>query len=156
MTDDPSQPDLTGDESLPPRLVQDLARVDSTRPTIPSSLDAAILSGARSDFVKRMRLRTWYRWGATAASIAAIVAIVVVTRLALVHPARNLARGDIDGNGTVDMVDAYLLAKRVASGSKTEHAWDVNGDGVVDQNDVDWIANAAVSLDHGATGGKAP
>jgi len=156
MTDKSSQPDDLEDPVLPPRLAAELARIDFPAIKVPADLDAAILSRAKADYERRMRFRPFIRIASAAAAIAAIVAIVFVARVALVHPSAKLARGDVDGNGTVDMLDAYLLAKRLASGAKINSTMDVNGDGIVDQNDVDWIANSAVSLDHAGAGGKTP
>ena len=54
-------------------------------------------------------------------------------------------RQDVDKNGTVDIVDAYLMAARIEAG-KAPAAWDLDGDGVVDDVDVRMVASAAVAL----------
>ena len=56
---------------------------------------------------------------------------------------------DIDGNGRVDILDAFKLARDIESAEKTEMKWDINGDGFVNRSDVDFIAFAAVRLDKG-------
>ncbi len=53
---------------------------------------------------------------------------------------------DVDGSGNVDIVDAYVLARHVARQGGLERRWDANGDGIVDQQDVDAIAQLAVRL----------
>jgi hypothetical protein len=85
---------------------------------------------------------------------------------------------DIDHNGRVDILDAFLLARQIKAGGqlggdrlvlpgvapkagspKTDlsrfsgpvsPAWDFNGDGVIDQKDVDAVAMSAVKLKGGA------
>ena len=63
-------------------------------------------------------------------------------------PARRLA-ADVDGNGSVDIVDAYLMARRVkdaGAGAALSMTWDLNHDGLVDGRDVDVVAGRAVSI----------
>jgi hypothetical protein len=49
----------------------------------------------------------------------------------------------------VDILDAFKLARYVESAERTEKKWDINGDGLVNSNDVDLVASAAVRLDKG-------
>jgi hypothetical protein len=63
---------------------------------------------------------------------------------------------DIDRNGRVDILDAFKLARQIESAGRTEanlslreQGWDMNGDGLVNRNDVDLVASAAVRLDKG-------
>ena len=66
------------------------------------------------------------------------------------------AQVDIDRNGRVDILDAFKLARHVESAERTEtnlslrkQGWDINGDGVVNSDDVDLVALSAVRLDKG-------
>lgn len=75
---------------------------------------------------------------------------------ALVSSVIAKAQVDIDRNGRVDILDAFKLARHVESTDRTEtnlslrkQGWDINGDGVVNSDDVDLIALAAVRLDKG-------
>lgn len=168
MTDDPipTEPD---DESLPTQLRADLARL-SPFVQVPQSVDVAVLSRAKADYARRARFRLAMRWASIAATVAAVVAVVFIARMALVHSDRPFARavpdskpgvapralpGDINGDGKIDMLDAFILARRLASGARVDPSWDVNGDGVVDQRDVDWIVKESVTLRTGdpASGG---
>jgi hypothetical protein len=60
------------------------------------------------------------------------------------------APSDIDRNGTINVLDAFALARSLRDSSSTLSA-DINQDGRTDQGDVDAIANQAVSLKTGAT-----
>ncbi len=53
---------------------------------------------------------------------------------------------DIDGNGRIDILDAFALARSIRDHSGPQDRWDVNGDGIVDQADVTAIATTAVRL----------
>lgn len=64
-------------------------------------------------------------------------------------PAPLPASVDIDGNGRVDILDAFALARRIRSGAALREEWDFNGDGRVDRGDADVVALAAVRLDRG-------
>ncbi|HEY7118685.1 MAG TPA: dockerin type I domain-containing protein [Tepidisphaeraceae bacterium] len=131
---------------LPPALVDALRAAYGRRPEIPSGVDDAILSAARDQFARRRRMRMAIRWGAAAATgLAAVLALVVFLHRPL-HPSRPIARGDINADGQLNMVDALALARRLAAHDRLDSKWDINGDGVIDQKDVDAIANASVSL----------
>ena len=52
----------------------------------------------------------------------------------------------------MDVLDAFLLARRVRDGTATP-VDDVNGDGVVDHRDVDRVAGLAVSVEGGGAKG---
>jgi len=55
---------------------------------------------------------------------------------------------DVNGDGRVDVIDAYVLARSL-EGGRPAAQWDQNHDGRVDRTDVDRIAFAAVSLRSG-------
>jgi len=52
---------------------------------------------------------------------------------------------DIDSNGTVDIVDAYLMSRKVKRGG-ARPSWDFDLDGLVTGRDVTAVARKAVSL----------
>ena len=49
------------------------------------------------------------------------------------------------------ILDAFALARHIEHGDRLDPRWDVNGDGVVDQTDVDWVATTAVRIDRGTS-----
>jgi Dockerin type I domain len=56
-------------------------------------------------------------------------------------------REDLNRDGKVDILDAFMLAKKLQSPPVSDRTLDLNGDGVVDQRDVEIIAVHAVSLE---------
>jgi hypothetical protein len=130
---------------LPEALAEGLRAAYTHRVEIPAERERAVLGAARAEFGRRRRMRMVRGWGmGVAAAIAAMIVVVV-----WVHHSpgpRAVAKGDVNGDGRVDIVDAMMLARHVANKDRVEKGWDVNGDGVVDQKDVDALAAAAVSL----------
>lgn len=57
---------------------------------------------------------------------------------------------DIDRNGRIDILDAFTLARQLEQKPQPSGDWDVNNDGVVNDEDVETVAMAAVSLEGGA------
>jgi hypothetical protein len=49
----------------------------------------------------------------------------------------------------VTILDAFSLARQIKAGGKIDKSWDVTADGVIDQADVDAIAQRAVALPKG-------
>ncbi len=110
---------------------------------------AAGLAPTRIDvpaFVKRDVLaltrprRSWRPLAAAAAILIGVGAFWFAMGLRPVVP------GDVDRNGRVDIVDAYALAVRLRSGQKLDLVYDVNGDGKVDERDVEEIARRSVAI----------
>ena len=135
-----------------------LKRMHGAGPAVPREIDEAILAGARRSLVARRR-----RW-ALVQRIGGAVAAAAVLAIAIrvFHPGASsplpptqrpqLAQAaDVNHDGRVDILDAYVVARHIARHEPLDPAWDVNGDGVVDQKDVDLIAHLAVQT----TGGKA-
>ena len=77
------------------------------------------------------RRRPWLGMAAAAGLLIAVLATLLIPR----HERKP------------DIVDAYLLALQIRDGKGT----DVNGDGAVDQRDVDYLAQRAVSVNPGGS-----
>jgi Dockerin type I domain len=56
-------------------------------------------------------------------------------------------REDLNGDGKVDILDAFILAKTLQAAPISDPRLDVNGDGVIDRRDIETIAAHAVSLE---------
>ena len=139
-------PAALAEPELPPRLAEAVARAYGTVPAVPASVDAAILADARSGFHRRRRFALAGRWvGASAAAAAAIV--IVALNLRHDRAAPPAVAGDVDRNGSVNILDAFALAKKIQGPRGAVAPWeDVNRDGVLDQRDVDQVAQQAVRL----------
>jgi hypothetical protein len=133
------------DLELPPPLADALRAAYSHQVQVPDRVNDSILSTAHARFAQRRRLRLIARWGTgVAAGLAAVITLVVLLRPAPLPS--SIAKGDVNTDGQVNMVDAFALARHLAAGDKLDRAWDVNGDGKIDQADVQALATAAVSL----------
>jgi hypothetical protein len=155
MANRQAQPEPLDDPGLPARLVEDLGGLyRAGLPAVPGTLNAAILQEARAGFARRRRF--WLVARAAGATAAAAAAAVVVLVLYLDRKDAGMApvagtqgavqQGDVDANGRVDILDAFLLAKKVDEKGPAAPGEDVNGDGVVDRRDVDRVAEIAVRL----------
>jgi hypothetical protein len=145
------------DEPAAPAGLADALRAAYGRgPGVPAEVDQAILDRARRQFAARARFRPWLigiRLGAGLAAAAglALAAWLILPRTAAPSTRTALAlRGDADGDGRVDIVDALRVARSIGHTSTVAPAWDANADGRLDQRDVDAIASTAVRLDGGA------
>jgi len=154
QTNDSDQP------PLPERLTADLAGLYSPPKSVPRDVDDAILFAARRRLAESRRTRRWGHVAAVAAAVALVFGLQHLMQPPRPRPKAQLpvafqsrpARGeDIDHNGRVDILDAFALARMIDSGEKTQARWDINGDGRVDQGDVDAIAMSAVQINGGAS-----
>lgn len=59
-------------------------------------------------------------------------------------PAKGPA--DVNRDGTIDILDAFLVARTVRDRDELPDEWDFNGDGAVDQGDAEWLGQSAVSV----------
>jgi hypothetical protein len=136
---------------MPDRLRADLKRACTPQAVVPKDVDDAVMSAARRHLGQPVRPRLWRRWIPAAA--AALLALTVW----LGRPARighelgrpGMVRGDCDANGRVDILDAFVLARRLERDTTPPGEFDFNSDGRVDRGDVDVVAGWAVRLERG-------
>ena len=123
---------------------------------VPESVDQAILADARRQLASRVAPRRATRW--TGWKMAAVASTIVAACVFLFVKSPFTQTGspkngvtqvasprDFDGNGRVDILDAFAMARDIRSG-RTLSMYDVNGDGRQDQSDVDELAKQAVML----------
>lgn len=146
------------DPQVPEKLRGAIVRLYEPPPAVPAELDSVVLREARSSYARRRNRWIAARWagaGLAAAAALGLALHVFVARHGIVpppSPTRQVARlGDIDANGRVDILDAYVVARAIARHQPLDPAWDVNGDGAIDQKDVDLIAHMAVRITPEAT-----
>lgn len=160
MGDPTGQSDHLSESDLPQALADDLAGLFPPPGSVPGEVDRAILSDARRHLVGRGRSRLIFRLAPLTAAAAAIALVfwAVSQRTPTPSDQQPVAQRaavqtrlteDIDANGRVDILDAFVLAKRVEGRGSLESRWDFTGDRIVDGRDVDHVALAAVSIDKG-------
>ena len=150
------------DENLDLRVSQkfseDLNILLKPQFSIPPEIDRAVMDKVCQQFARKhwsqRILRHINIWRIAAAAAVIILAFSLnltqkpgpTTSQSLLVEARVV---DIDENGRVDILDAFKLARYVESAEHTEKKWDINGDGLINSNDVDLVASTAVRLDKG-------
>ena len=133
----------------PPRLVDALKKIPREEIFVPPHIDRAIAAAARRRLEKSGGspgvFRRWVLWPALAAACVLIVMVVHWNKpVKLSHTSQG-----IFSLKRVDILDAFALARQLRDGRATTPSQDLNGDGVVDQKDVEIIARRAVSLQKG-------
>jgi hypothetical protein len=150
-----------------PKLSAGLSALFEPQRPVPPEVDRAVLDRAHNHFVHResaksgRRLRWVGLWKVAAAAAVVIFAFSLdLTKKSGPATDRSVPAGiqaiDIDQNGRVDILDAFKLARHIESAGPAEESlslrkqgWDINGDGLVNRDDVDIVAFAAVRLDKG-------
>ena len=153
---------LDSEADAPQALRDDLAALFGPDLAVPPSVDAAVMARARGHLGRRRWRGPALRWAAAAVAAAAAAVFVLVIPTLTSHeapmasrPAPMVAkaapglRDDINGDGRLDVLDAFALARSIENKQKLAAAWDLNRDGVVDRKDADAVAMAAVSLKRG-------
>lgn len=135
-------------DAAPRRLVSDLQALHQPSAGVPAEVDEAILTRARRHLSARRRRRRLLVCAVPVAAAAGLVLWLAVERRARDGGAGEaIAAEDVDGNGRVDIIDAYVLALRIEQGLPSGGGrWDLNGDGALDRRDVDLVASRAVRI----------
>ncbi len=141
------------DPNIPPALNHALERQFQSQISVPPDFDETALASARLTLVHRRWRRRTLRFAGAGAALAAAAAVLIAIR---VHPTPGpqtttshpqiALRNDLDGNGKIDILDAFQLARALERHDSTTTR-DINGDGMIDQRDVDTLAQAAVSME---------
>ena len=126
---------------LPDDLIADLSALYARKSPVPPAMDAAILTEARRRAGRVRQLRLLLRWGGGAAAMAAM--LLVALRLIPTGPPK------FNPQAHVTILDAFSLARQLKQNVKPDRSWDVTGDGVADQRDVEALAARAVALPKG-------
>ena len=154
----------------PSELIDHLHTLYATETRVPPAVDEAVLARARQQMIAR-RPNWILRWAVPPAAAAAVIMWVVfnpfVTPDRAIEPLASSEQRqgltdevattqvaisrDIDGNGRVNILDALALARSIKANRVTDKPWDFNGDGVINRQDVDAVAQSAVRLNKGAS-----
>jgi hypothetical protein len=159
------------DLKVSPKLSEDLNTLFKPQFSVPPELDRAVMDQANRRLVQRhwrhrvFRHISLWRVAAAAAVIIFAFSLNLTQEPGPTTSQSNLVEAqaiDIDRNGRVDILDAFKLARHIESAESTDKSlspvsstgqalrkqgWDINGDGLVDRNDVDLVALSAVRLD---------
>ena len=171
MTEKKGHFDEDLDLRVSPKLSEDLDTLFKPQFSVPPEVDRAIMDQANRRLVQRHWRHRIFRhislWRVAAAAAVIIFAFSLnltqkpgpTTTSSFIVEAQAV---DIDRNGRVDILDAFKLARHIESAGLTgkslspvsntgqaleKRGWDINGDGLVDRNDVDLLALSAVRLD---------
>jgi len=156
---------LAGCDACRRRLheLRELGRAMSAPPEpieVPAAREAEILDGASRASGRAGRRRTWRLIAipAVAAAAALLVFLLIGGRdpspeRAEERPRLALPAADVNQDHTLDILDAFALARTIESGGATRPDWDFNHDNVIDALDVDCIAQLAVSVTSKLQGG---
>ena len=166
------------DDELPQQIVDALQSSNRQDLVVPDPVRAAILQDAADVLQRTIKQprksnsvfsRRWVKISGVVLASAVLVALVLPNGPLAVNepepivvgnsgvgglPAENGMRPpsgkDVDGNGQVDILDAFLLAKSIEQNESSKQfelaSLDQNGDGVVDSDDVDSIVMSVVML----------
>lgn len=165
----PRQPNDDEPIDAPRELIDALADLNNERIFIPPSVDESIMAEARKHLgpapvrKKPTNLIAWSGWGgALAASVVLVVSLTLrnrqpfdaaqsestpVAEMASASPVYK--REDINQDQSVDILDAFALARQIEGGGAVQSKMDFNNDGVIDRGDVDWIAQSSVKIEKG-------
>ncbi len=138
------------------KLTDDLQALLKPQHSVPPEIDRAILDRANRHFAERQFVKARrFRWVALWKVAAAAAVVIFAFSLDLPNMPERTVRysaidragaADFDQNGRVDILDAFKLAKQIELADGAEANLDINGDGMVNRDDVDMVALAAVSL----------
>lgn len=155
MNDSEKHFDRDSELRVSSKLSEDLDALFKSDLSVPPEVDRAIMDRASQHLIRRRRKARVLRWLSSAAAAAAIVLFVFLLDTPMqpspvpLSSAFIVAKTDIDQNGSVDILDAFQLARHIKSAEEPDVKWDINGDGLVNRKDVDTVASAAVRLDKG-------
>ena len=149
------------EDRLHDAVINELRESERVPFQIPAERTENILRDAREYLASERVVRPprhWLRMTAAIGSVCAALLLFLVPRFmdqdhrtkrfAEVVPETDLLSPrsrDIDGNGTVDILDAYAMARGIQSGESGDQ-WDFTSDGQLNEDDVRLVALDAVML----------
>lgn len=140
-------PDPEQNLNAPLKLVAALKEAARHDVFVPPTVDRAVLAAARAQLkpAPKPSHSVWQRWMLWPAFVTACIVAALIARLAT-HTQTQFASEDLNHDGKVDILDSFAVARELKNARPAPKIFDVNGDGVVDERDVNQIAAHAVSL----------
>lgn len=140
--------------AFPEGLAEALREIDKRHVFVPPEVDRWILARARRRFRRSRLVCVWGLGSAMAAGIVAGAILLwqnISVQVPVIGPQRVAAAAeDVDGDGQVNVLDAFALARLLQAKSESAGRFDLNEDGVVDRADLDRVAARAVRLEEKA------
>jgi len=124
---------------LPQELIEGLKRIDTSIAVMTPAVDRRVREAAAAHFAERPHrvARPPRRWAITGTLAASLMAGLLLVRMQG-DVEQGLLANDFDGSGTVDILDAFALAR-------------MDGDlGDATQNEIDALIMQVVSLNGAA------
>lgn len=139
---------------VPVGLAEELRQFHNQRIFVPPEVDRSVLKRAERRFRRIRARKPWTLWSAIAACIALGLATFWTLDPGRPAPQQELnssplTQEDVDGNGSVNVLDAFALARWIKSGDSLQPRLDMNRDGLIDTQDIDHVAFKAVRLEEG-------
>ena len=139
------------------KLTEDLEALFQPELSVPPEIDRAVLDRASRHFAGRefVKTRRRFRWVALWKVAAAAAVVIFAFSLDLHNKPQRAVHDsaiagadavDFDRDGQVNILDAFKLARQIELAGGNRANLDINSDGLVNRDDVDKIAFAAVSL----------
>ena len=139
------------------KLATDLKGLHKEHIFVPPKVDESILNAAREHLKETSResaeqeasaqpwIPQWTPWVAAAASLMLLLFLTLPGEKQPTISVAKISPMDINEDGQVDILDAFTLASRIEHRTLKEK-WDINGDGQINQADVEEISAFAVKL----------
>ena len=156
MTDNNRNIPEESQHAIPDRLAEDVRAFFQPELSVPAEIDRAVLDRASRHFAGRKFIKTRrIRWVALWKVAAAAAVVIFAFSLDLHNKPQRAVHDsaiagadavDFDRDGQVNILDAFKLARQIELAGGNRANLDINSDGLVNRDDVDKIAFAAVSL----------
>ncbi|MCP4709207.1 MAG: hypothetical protein GY869_11330 [Planctomycetes bacterium] len=139
-------------------FTDDLSAIFTPPNQIPLDIDQKIIDQSRQHFRKHRNNKPLWLKLTSAASIAAAALLIISLTITpdaqysatpepeMVYNQPVALRADLDQSGSIDILDAFYLARQIDNNPNLLPQWDLNNDGAINRTDVDLIAHAAVRL----------
>ena len=167
MAQVPGQPESPTPDApdAPDAFKAELQALYGGRAEVSGSVDDAVRAAARQAFAGPAMTTTTasprqtgvlYRIAGTLAAAAALGLVLILSGVFSPNDRSNNLRpngtnprlaltGDVNADDTINIVDAYLLQRRIEQGGTLESTWDLTGDGEVDAQEVRALAAAGMT-----------
>jgi hypothetical protein len=129
-------------------LQRDLEQVLGVVPEPSEELRASVLDYAAPVSVRRGPRQWWHQSAAAGLAVAAVLTLLV---LRPDSPQSPMMQGDINGDGHVDILDAWQLSRVLEGDPGRQGVGDLDADGEITPGDLDRLMQQIVTVGGGAS-----